>query len=64
MCQRDVLWKSFSKLMSANPEVPWLNVSAFKLPNKPKFVDGANNIQIDLIQKIGTSYKIRISRMK
>ena len=52
------------KLMDADPKVPWLNGAAFSLPNKPNFVDSANNIQIELIEKIGSAYKIKISRMK
>jgi hypothetical protein len=52
------------KLMDADPKVLWLNGAAFSLPNKPKFVDNSNNIQIELIEKIGSSYKIKISRMK
>ena len=52
------------KLMDADPKVPWLNGAAFSLPNKPKFVDNANNIQVDLIEKVGSSYKIKISRVK
>ena len=52
------------KLINADPKVPWLNGAAFSLPNKPKFVDSANNIQIALVEKIGSSYKIKISRMK
>ena len=52
------------KLMDADPKVLWLNGAAFSLPNKPKFVDSSNNIQIELMEKIGSSYKIKISRMK
>lgn len=52
------------KLMDADPKVPWLKGAAFSLPNKPKLVDNANNIQIELIEKIGSSYKIKISRMR
>ena len=52
------------KLMDAAPKVPWLNGAAFSLPNKPKFVDNANNIQIELVEKIGSAYKIKISRMR
>lgn len=52
------------KLMDADPKVPWLNGAAFSLPNKPKFVDKVNNIQIELIEKIGSSYKIKISRVQ
>jgi hypothetical protein len=50
--------------MDADPKVPWLKGAAFSLPNKPKLVDNANNIQIELIEKIGSSYKIKISRMR
>jgi hypothetical protein len=52
------------KLMDADPKVPWLNGAAFSLPNKPKFVDNANNIQIELVSKVGSSYKIKVSRMR
>lgn len=52
------------KLMDADPKVLWLNGAAFSLPNKPKFVDSSNNIQIELIEKIGSSYKIKVSRVK
>lgn len=52
------------KLINADPKVPWLKGAAFTLPNKPKFVDNANNIQIELTEKIGSSYKIKISRMR
>ena len=50
--------------MDADPKVLWLNGAAFSLPNKPKFVDSSNNIQIELIEKIGSSYKIKVSRMR
>lgn len=52
------------KLMDSDPSVPWLNGAAFSLPRKPKFVDNAKNIQIELIEKVGSSYKIKISRVK
>ena len=52
------------KLMDADPSVPWLNGAAFSLPKKPKFVDSVNNIQIELIEKVGPSYKIKISRVQ
>ena len=52
------------KLMDSDPSVPWLNGAAFSLPRKPKFVDDVNKIQIDLIEKVGSSYKIKISRLR
>ncbi len=52
------------KLMDADPKMLWLNGAAFSLPNKPKFVDSSNNIQIELMEKIGSAYKIKISRMR
>jgi len=52
------------KIFEAYPKVPWLNGAAFSLPNKPKFVDNDNNIQIELVEKIVSSYKIKTSRMK
>jgi len=52
------------KLIDTDPKVSWLNGAAFSFPNKTKFVDNVNNIQIELIDKIGSSYKIKISRMK
>jgi hypothetical protein len=52
------------KLMNADPSVPYLKGAAFDLPGKAEFIDKRNNIAIRLIEKIGTSYKIRISTIQ
>jgi hypothetical protein len=52
------------KLMNADPAVPNLKGAAFDLPDKAVFTDKDNGIEIRLIEKIGNSYKIRISKIK
>jgi len=52
------------KLMDADPSVPYLQGAAFDLPRKSEFIDKKNNIEIRIIEKIGNSYKIRISKIR
>ncbi len=56
--------KSPVKLMDADPSVPYLRGAAFDLPNKGVFTDKENGIEIRLVEKVGDSYKIRVSKLK
>jgi hypothetical protein len=56
--------KSPVRLMNADPIVPYLQGAAFDLPGKEVFIDKKNNIEIRLIEKIGDSYRIRISKIR
>jgi hypothetical protein len=50
--------------MNADPAVPYLQGAAFDLPGKGVFTDKKNGIEIRLIEKIGDSYRIRISNIR
>jgi hypothetical protein len=56
--------KSPVRLMNADPAVPYLQGAAFDLPGKGVFTDGKNGIQIRIIEKIGNSYRIRVSKIR
>jgi M6 family metalloprotease-like protein len=49
------------KLMDANPSIPRLEGAAFDIGKKDTFQDDRNKIKIQLVEKIGNSYKILIS---
>jgi len=53
--------KSPVKLMNANSSVPHLEGAAFDIGKNASYVDSKNNVRIDLIDKIGKSYKIQVS---
>jgi hypothetical protein len=52
------------KLMNADPAIPYLQGAAFDLPGKEVFIDKENSIEIRIIEKIGNSYRIRITKTK
>ena len=52
------------RLMNADPAVPYLQGAAFDLPGKEVFIDKENSIEIRIIEKIGNSYRIRVSKIK
>ena len=52
------------RLMNAEPAVPYLQGAAFDLPGKEVFIDKENSIEIRIIEKIGNSYRIRVSKKK
>ena len=52
------------RLMNAEPAVPYLQGAAFDLPGKEVFTDKENGIEIRIIEKIGNSYRIRVSKKK
>ena len=52
------------RLMNAEPSVPYLQGAAFNLPRKEVFTDKENGIEIRIIEKIGNSYRIRVSKKK
>ena len=52
------------RLMNAEPAVPYLQGAAFDLPGKEVFTDKENGIEIRIIEKIGDSYRIRISKIR
>ena len=52
------------RLMNADPAVPYLQGAAFNLPGKEVFIDKENSIEIRIIEKIGNSYRIRVSKKK
>ncbi len=56
--------KSPVRLMNADPAVPYLQGAAFDLPGKEVFIDKKNGIEIRIIEKIGSSYRIRISKIR
>jgi hypothetical protein len=49
------------KLINADPTVPHLEGAAFDLGKKDSFVDKSKGLKIQLVEKIGYNYKIRIS---
>jgi hypothetical protein len=52
------------RLMNANPAVPYLQGAAFDLPGKAVFTDKENGIEIRIVENIGDSYRIRISKIR
>ena len=52
------------RLMNADPAVPYLQGAAFNLPGKEVFIDKENSIEIRIVEKIGNSYRIRVSKIK
>lgn len=52
------------RLMNANPAVPYLQGAAFDLRGKEVFTDKENGIEIRIVEKIETSYRIRVSKIK
>jgi hypothetical protein len=52
------------RVMNADPAVPYLQGAAFDLPGKEMFIDKKNKIEIRIVEKIGSSFKIRISNGK
>jgi len=49
------------KLIDADPKVPHLEGAAFDTGKKGSFNDEKNRIKIQLLEKMGNAYKIRIS---
>lgn len=49
------------KLMDANPSIPHLEGAAFDIGKRDTFQDDRNRIKIQLMEKIGNSYKIQVS---
>jgi M6 family metalloprotease-like protein len=49
------------KLVNANPSVPHLEGAAFDIGKNTSYVDSRHNVKIELIDKIGNSYKIQVS---
>lgn len=49
------------KLVDADPSVPHLEGAAFDLGKRDRFTDTASGIAIDLLEKVGQSYRIRVS---
>ena len=56
--------KSPVRLINADPAVPYLQGAAFDLPGKEVFIDKKNGIEIRIIEKMGSSYRIRISKVR
>ena len=56
--------KSPVRLINADPAVPYLQGAPFNLPGKAVFTDKENGIEIRIVEKIGDSYRIRISKTK
>lgn len=48
------------KLMDADPSVPHLEGAAFDLGKRDRFTDTASGITIELLEKVGQSYRIRV----
>lgn len=48
------------KLMDANPSIPNLEGAAFDIGKNDSFVDSDNGLTIQLVEKMGNSYKISI----
>ncbi|MFB3897541.1 MAG: hypothetical protein ACE14V_14690 [bacterium] len=51
------------KLVNANPAIPNLEGATFDIGKKILFGDAKNRLKIQVIEKQGTAYKIRISRI-
>ncbi|MDI6784254.1 MAG: hypothetical protein QME64_09210 [bacterium] len=51
------------KLINANPAVPTLEGAMFDIGKPELFEDAQNRIRIRIIEKIDTTYKLRINRM-
>ncbi len=51
------------KLMNADPAIPYLQGAAFDLPDKAVFTDKQNNLEIRIVEKVGRSYRVRVSAM-
>jgi len=49
------------KLMNANSSVPHLEGAAFDIGTNASYADPTHNVRIELIDKIGNSYKVQIS---
>lgn len=49
------------KLVDADPSVPHLEGAAFDLGKRDRFTDIASGITIELLEKVGQSYRIRVS---
>lgn len=49
------------RLMDANPDQPYLNGAAFSIPGNDTYIDRAEGIMIRLVEKAGSSYRIRIA---
>jgi len=56
--------KSPVRLIDADPASLYLHGAAFDLPRNSLFTDEKNGIEIRIMEKIGDSYKIRISSLK
>lgn len=52
--------KSPVKLINADPSVPRLEGAAFDIGKKESFIDEKNRLKIQIMEKIGNSYKILI----
>ncbi len=50
------------RLVNANPALPALRGAAFALPGRSQYTDEEYQLDIRLLEKIGDSYRIRISR--
>jgi hypothetical protein len=49
------------KLINADPSIPQLEGAAFDIGKKDFYMDQSNNLKIQLLEKAGSAYKIRIS---
>jgi hypothetical protein len=49
------------KLVDADPRVPHLEGAAFDLGKRDHFTDPASGLSIELLEKLGQSYRIRVS---
>lgn len=49
------------KLVDADPSRPHLEGAAFDLGKRPSYVDETHGLKIELVQKTGRSYRIRVS---
>lgn len=49
------------KLVDADPSVPHLEGAAFNVGKRDRFTDTASGITIELLEKVGQSYRIRVS---
>ncbi|MFA5081936.1 MAG: hypothetical protein WC474_05260, partial [Hydrogenophilaceae bacterium] len=50
------------RLIDADPSRKYLEGAAFDLPGRGRYADLENGIEIELVEKIGLSYRIRINR--
>lgn len=50
------------RLVDANPDQKWLMGAAFNLPTRSQYIDKQSGVKIELLEKVGLSYLLRVSK--